>query len=189
MQVALLGELRVRTGDDLVALSAPKERAVLEMLALRAGLPVPVELLSEGLWGQGEPPSAAKVLQTYISHLRRALPPGSVVTTTSGYALALDGEGIDARRFELAVAEARQLQEAGEHRRAGDVLREALALWRSRPCPELVEHSWATAEVARLEELRRVAQDELADARLAMGEHALLAGELEAAVAEEPFRE
>ena len=28
-----------------------------------------------------------------------------------------------------------------------------------RPCPELTEHSWATAEMARLEELRREARD------------------------------
>jgi hypothetical protein len=65
------------------------------MLALRCGRPVPADLLCQGLWGEGEPPSAGKVLQTYISHLRRALPPGSVMTTTSGYALALDAEHSD----------------------------------------------------------------------------------------------
>ncbi len=189
VHLALLGPLEVHTDEGLVSLGAPKERAVLEMLALRSGRPVPTESLLAGLWDQGEPRTAPKVLQTYVSHLRRALPPDCVVTTSSGYMLQLEPEALDARCFELAVAAAARLREAGNPRRAAEMLREALALWRGRPCPELVEHSWATAEVARLEELRRVAQEDLADARLAVGDHTRLVGELEAAVEEEPLRE
>ena len=40
-----------------------------------------------------------------------------------------------------------------------------------------------------VEELRRQAEDELADVRLALGEHDRLVGDLEAAVASEPLRE
>lgn len=190
MQVALLGPLEVTSEEGPVALGAPKERAVLEMLGLRAGRPVATEALSNGLWGEVEPPSAAKALQTYVSHLRRLLPPGCLLTTSGGYLLQLGPGSVDTTRFEQAVGEAGRRQGAGDWGGAASLLQEALALWRGgRPCPELTEHSWATAELARLEELRREAEDELAEVRLAMGEHARLVGDLEAAVAAEPLRE
>ena len=162
---------------------------MLEMLALRAGRPVPAELLYEGLWAQNPPPSAVKAVHTYISHLRRALFPGSVVTTGGGYALQVGPGSVDAMRFQQAVDEARQHQQAGDASSAASVLQEGLGLWRGRPCPELTEHSWATAEVARLEELRRETEEELAELRLAMGEGTRMVGKLESAVAAEPLRE
>ena len=188
VRVALLGPLAVHAGPVSVALAAPKERAVLEMLALRAGRPVPPELLSSGLWGESEPASAHKAVQVYVSHLRRALPPDSVLTTAAGYVLQLDAMSVDASVFERTMTEAGQRQASGDQRKAAEMLRDALELWRG-PCPELAEHSWATAELGRLAELRRVAEEELVDARVAMGEHARLVGELEAAVDEEPLRE
>jgi predicted ATPase/DNA-binding SARP family transcriptional activator len=181
--------LEVTSEEGPVVLGAPKERAVLEMLALRAGRPVPAEALYDGLWGEAAPPSAAKALQTYVSHLRRLLPAGCLLTNSGGYLLQVNPGSVDAARFEGAVHEAARRQEAGERAGAALLLREALALWRGRPCPELTEHTWATAEVARLEELHREAEEELAEVRLALGEHAGLVGELEAAVAAEPLRE
>ena len=74
VQVALLGPLEVRSEKGPVGLSAPKQRAVVEMLALRPGRPVTAELLIAGLWGESPPASAAKVLQTYVSRLRGAIP-------------------------------------------------------------------------------------------------------------------
>ena len=162
---------------------------MLEMLALRAGRPVPAALLYEGLWGQSPPPSAAKALHTYVSHLRRALPPASVVTTGGGYTLQVDPGSVDAMRFEQAVHQARQRQRVGDQSLAASILQEGLGLWRGRPCPDLTEHSWATAEVARWEELRRQAEEELMEVLLEMGEGTRLVGELEAAVAAEPLRE
>jgi DNA-binding SARP family transcriptional activator len=41
----------------------------------------------------------------------------------------------------------------------------------------------------RLQELRVIAQEELVDARLALGEHTALSPELETLVAEHPFNE
>ncbi len=188
MHVAVLGPLEVRLADGPVALGGPKERAVLEMLALRAGQPVPTESLWSGLWGDSAPPSAAKVLQGHISHLRHVLPPGAIATEGSGYVLQLDRAAVDASGFE------ERLQEAGRQQGAGNLTEAAgpsagLSLWRGQPCPDLTEHSWATAAVARLEELRRQAEDDLAEVRLALGEHNRLVGDLEAAVASEPVRE
>ena len=85
MQVALLGPLEVRSEKGPVGLSAPKQRAVVEMLALRPSRPVTAELLIAGLWGESPPASAAKVLQTYVSRLRRAIPEPCLMTSGNAY--------------------------------------------------------------------------------------------------------
>jgi predicted ATPase/DNA-binding SARP family transcriptional activator len=182
MHVAVLGPLEVALADGPVALGAPKERAVLEMLALRPGQLVPTQALWSGLWGDSAPPSAAKVLQSHISHLRHVLPPGAIATVGSGYVLQLDRGAVDASRFERSLQEAAEQRDAGNLAKAVGTLVDGLGLWRGQPCPELTEHSWASAAVARLEELRRQAEDDLAELRLALGEHDRLVGDLEAAL-------
>ena len=79
------------------------------MLALEAGRTVSADRLAEGLWGDEPPPSAAKMVQLYVSHLRRALDGNGVriVTHGRGYELQLaDGE-VDAVRVERLLEEAR----------------------------------------------------------------------------------
>ena len=189
VQVALLGSLVVTTDQCDVALGAAKQRAVIELLALRAGRPVSVESLCAGLWGDSPPISATKALQTYVSQLRRVLPPHCLATVGDGYALVIEAGSVDATRFEEALRHSAELRGTGKLAAAVGALAEGLQLWRGRPCPELTEHSWATAEVVRLEELRRGADEDLADTRLALGQHAQVVGDLEAAVAAEPLRE
>ena len=177
MDVRLLGPLEVRLGDGPVELGPRKQRAVLAMLALEPGRTVSADRLAEGLWGDALPPSAAKMVQLYVSHLRRALDGDGVriVTHGRGYALELvDGE-IDAVRAECLVEEARP--------------REALALWRGEPLADLADEPFAAAEIRRLEDLRLRATEMAIDADLAAGRHAELTGELDALVAEHPLRE
>jgi DNA-binding SARP family transcriptional activator len=73
VEVRLLGPLEVRLGDGPVDLGPRKQRAVLAMLALEAGRTVSVDRLAEGVWGDPPPPSAAKMVQLHVSHLRRVL--------------------------------------------------------------------------------------------------------------------
>src|SRR3954469_20273679 len=100
MDVRLLGPLEVRLGNGPVELGPRKQRAVLAMLALEAGRTVSADRLAEGLWGDRLPPSAAKMVQLYVSHLRRVLDGDGVriVTRGRGYELQfVDGE-VDAAR-------------------------------------------------------------------------------------------
>ena len=69
------------------------------------------------------------------------------------------------------------------------MLREALALWRGPPLADLAYEPFAHVEIARLDELRTTAHEELVDAELELGHHAQVVGELEALVAENPWRE
>ncbi|WP_344615888.1 AfsR/SARP family transcriptional regulator [Dactylosporangium salmoneum] len=139
--------------------------------------------------GRAAPPAAVAALQSYVSHLRRRLEPdrgarsrGSVIVSRgSGYAVLLEPEAVDAWRFE------RLLREPGPDPIAR--LGEALALWRGPAYAEYADLPWAEAEASRLNELREVARDQLAAARLAGGESAVLVPELETLVAAAPLRE
>ena len=102
MDVRVLGPLEVRLGDGPISLGPRKQRAVLAMLALEPGRAVSADRLAEGLWGDPLPPSAAKMVQLYVSHLRRALDGDAVriVTRGRGYALQLAEGEVDAVRAE-----------------------------------------------------------------------------------------
>ena len=73
MDLRLLGPLEVRLGDRPIELGPRKQRAVLAMLALEPGRTVSADHLAEGLWGDEPPPSGAKMVQLYVSRLRRLL--------------------------------------------------------------------------------------------------------------------
>jgi DNA-binding SARP family transcriptional activator len=57
--------------------------------------------LIDALWGENPPPSAPKLLQIYVSQLRKTLPPAARVQTRgAGYALELErGSSVDATRL------------------------------------------------------------------------------------------
>src|SRR5690349_6024250 len=76
MEVLVLGPLEARLDGRPVPLGAAKQRAVLAMLALHANATVSADELMEGLWGEHPPPSAPKMVQQYISQLRRLLAEG-----------------------------------------------------------------------------------------------------------------
>src|SRR4051812_47188715 len=147
------------------------------MLALEAGRTVSVDRLAEGVWGDRLPPSAAKMVQLYVSHLRRVLDGdrARIVTHGRGYELQLaDGE-VDAVRAERLLEESRP--------------RDALALWQGEPLADLADEPFAAAEIRRLQELRLRAAELAIDADLSAGRHAELIAELDALVAANPLRE
>jgi len=191
MLVGLLGPLTLVSEDGalLPVPAAPKERAVLEMLALRPGRVVPSAELIDALWGENPPRSASKALQIYISALRRSLPAGTIETSPGGYQLRTDPDRIDATRFERLIRSGSRAVDDHDPAGAAAELGEALGLWRGEPLVELAGQPAGMAERARLAELRRGAEEALVDARLGLGEHAALVGDLEAAVAAEPLRE
>jgi DNA-binding SARP family transcriptional activator len=177
VDVRLLRPLEVRLGDGPIQLGPRKQRAVLAMLALEPGRTVSADRLAEGLWGDSLPPSAAKMVQLYVSHLRRELDGDAVriVTRGRGYALELAEGEVDAARAERLLAESRP--------------RDALSLWRGEPLEDLADEPFAAPEIRRLEELRLRAAELAIDADLTAGRHAEVIGELEALVAANPLRE
>ena len=132
MEFRVLGPLEILDDSGgVVHLRAAKERSLFLSLLLRANEVVSSERLIDDIWGEQRPESAANVIQTYVSHLRRLLQPGRpstnhelIVTQPPGYLLRLEPGQLDRDRFETLVTEARS-QDNPES--AVELLREALA--------------------------------------------------------------
>ena len=196
MDIRILGRLEALDEGRTIALGAGKQRALLALLVLHANQTLSAERLIEELWGEHPPATAAKTLQVHVSRLRKALGGpdgnglgGSVVTREHGYELRLDPERLDAHRFERLVAEGRSALAAGSAQGAVRALEQALALWRGRPLDDLAFEPFAQREIARLAALRIDALEELIAAKLALGRHGEVIGELETLIAEQPYRE
>jgi DNA-binding SARP family transcriptional activator len=188
MELNVLGPLEATDATVPLALGGPKPRALLARLALDANRTVAVQRLIDDLWGDHVPESAGKMVQIYVSQLRKVLPQGVLRTRPPGYVIELDPEAVDVTRFRALHGEGRAALAAGDPQTAAARLREALSLWRG---PALAEFSepFARAEAAHLEELRLVCLEERIEADLAHGRHADVAAELEALVARHPLRE
>ncbi|HEV2360342.1 MAG TPA: BTAD domain-containing putative transcriptional regulator, partial [Acidimicrobiales bacterium] len=160
-------------------------------LLLTPGRAVPVAKVVESLWPEGtagQPEDTTKTLRLYMSRLRQMLPPGALPRPDSrGYRLEVDGSDTDAGRFEelLAVGTRAGMDPA----RTVELLREALSLWRGPALDDCSDEPWATGTAVRLDEMRLTALERLNDARLAVGEHGQMCGELERLVDEHPLRE
>ena len=121
-----------------------------------------------------------------MSLLRKSLGGDVLVTREGGYVLDVSPEQVDAVRFERLAAEAREI--VTPDGRAAK-LREALELWRGPALADLAYEPFAAVEIARLEELRLAATQDLIDAELELGRHADLVPELETLIQEHPFDE
>ncbi|WP_410586404.1 BTAD domain-containing putative transcriptional regulator [Amycolatopsis sp. lyj-23] len=191
VQVDLLGEVRVRVAGGELAVGPPRQRAVLAVLALRAGATVSRSELIDGVWGESAPASVEGSVHTYIHGLRRVLSATGgemLVRTGAGYRLVLEPAAVDVTAVELGVRRARELAGTGENAAAVRVLDECLGLWRGVPLAG-VPGPLAEAERVRLTELRYQLVEERADLMLALRRHRELVAELGEAVLAEPFRE
>ena len=186
IELRVLGPLEAVADGQPVELPGRKPRALLARLVLDAGRVVPVETLVESLWPASPPPSAYKVLQIYVSQLRKALGREPIVTRPPGYLLRVPRDAHDLGRFEALREAAR---EAPDPAQRAKLLRDALTLWRGPALAELREHPFALAAGRRLDDLRLGALEERIEAELELGEHARLVPELETLVDDEPLRE
>jgi YVTN family beta-propeller protein len=189
IEFRLLGPLEVVDDGRPVAAGSPKQRALLAVLLLHRGEAVPSDRLIDELWGERPPASAIKIVQGYVSNLRKALGDEMLLTRGRGYVLQTEPGQTDVDRFESLVAEGRRALVDGDAREAVARLREALTLWRGPPLADLAHQTFAQPEIARLDESRLSALEARIDAELALGEHAQAVGELEALVREHPLRE
>lgn len=193
MRFGVLGPLAVWTdGGAPVPVPGLKVRALLADLLVHEGRPVPADQLVDDLWGDAPPGNAAGTLSAKVSQLRRALelaePDGRslVLTRPAGYQLHVPSEARDAHRFESLIAAAGR---ACDDRVRADCLSEALALWRGPAFADFADEPFTRTALARLEELRLTAQEDRADALLALGEHTALVAELGDLTARHPLRE
>jgi DNA-binding SARP family transcriptional activator len=189
VEFRILGPFEVSSEGDTVPLGGGRQRAVLALLLLRLGEVVSSDQLLEELWAGRPPVSATKVVQNYVSRLRKRLGEGVLLTRAPGYVLRADPQSLDAHRFERLFEEGRRLLAGGDPVLAATALREALSLWRGPALADFLYEPFAQGEIARLEDLRLACLEERIEAELQLGSHAELTGELEALVGEHPLRE
>lgn len=188
MEFRLLGPMEVLDGGKTVALGGLKQRALLARLLVTANRTVSVDRLVDDLWGDAVPDTAAKMVQIYVSQLRKVLPAELLVTRPPGYLVQVDAEAIDLVRFDGLRRAGRAALEAGEPASAAARLREALGLWRGEALAEFGE-PFAQVERNHLHELRVVCLEDRIEAELMQGRHAELVAELAAEIARLPLRE
>jgi DNA-binding SARP family transcriptional activator len=188
IEARLLGPLEIEHAGRPLAVGGRAQRALLARLLIEPNRTVSVDRLVEDLWGESAPATAPKMVQIYVSMLRKALPPGVLVTRSPGYAIELPPESIDLVRFERLRERGRTALAAGSPAAASDLLRQALALWRGPALAEFQE-PFAEIEARRLEDQHLACVEDRVDADLALGRDSSLIGELEALVARHPLRE
>ncbi|GGY67539.1 hypothetical protein GCM10010300_08050 [Streptomyces olivaceoviridis] len=188
MRFGVLGPLAV-WDDEGEPLKVPetKVRALLADLLAHDGGPVSADRLVHDLWGDRLPGNPAGALQAKVSQLRRVVGRERLVRQPPGYRLRLGpADDVDTERFGRLVAEARSV---ADPRVRATLLTEALGLWRGPAYADFADEEFARAARECLGEQRLAVLEERAEARLAAGDHLLLAGELAALVTEHPLRE
>jgi predicted ATPase len=187
LEVRVLGPLEVLARGTPADVGGSKRQALLVMLALRAGRPVEIDALVDGLWGEELPAAPRNALHHHIARLRAALGDGAIVGFPDGY--AVKDARVDVVQFEELLAETRAALREADLRAAADAVESALALWRGPALPGLTRTTWFSAEARRLEALRADAVEEQFEVALALGENRELTPALRAALADNPFRE
>lgn len=189
MDVRVLGPVQVADGDHAITIDSTRERAVLATLAVHAERTVSAARLIEGIWGTDPPETAGNTLHSHISHLRKAIGPEALVTTSAGYRLELPASSIDASEFERLLTDGSAALDAGDPTTAAKAFTEALDLWRGEPFTDLADGEFRLAQERRFGELHLLVRERLASAQLALGGHERAIPDLEAFVAEHPYRE
>jgi DNA-binding SARP family transcriptional activator/basic membrane lipoprotein Med (substrate-binding protein (PBP1-ABC) superfamily) len=191
MEFRVLGSLELWSGGEQIALGGAKQRAVLAVLVLRAGEVVPIRRLVDEVWGDVPPPSAAHTLESYVSRLRQLFNGyGPTLSRRgAGYVIDLHGAGLDVTRFVELHESATFAAAMDDHAGVLEFAASALALWRGPALADVALASAGRAEAERLEELRLRTYELRFDAELALGRHEQAVSELQALVAQNPYRE
>lgn len=138
VEFRILGPLEVVEDGRSVVLGGRKQKVVLARLLMRTNQMVSTSTLIDEVWGDEPPEAVRSSLQSYISHLRKALGDGRIRSGSGGYALSATPEEIDAKRFESLIDQARR-EAFDDPATAAATFGRALALWRGPPFADLAD--------------------------------------------------
>jgi predicted ATPase/DNA-binding SARP family transcriptional activator len=184
LQISVLGPVEVRRDGRPMPVPGGKTSELLVRLALEAGVFVRADRLVDDLWAGAV--TNRNTLQSKVARLRRALgDPSAIASGDRGYKLAVEPDQVDALRVLRDAATARRRLAAAEDRGAAELSAAGLELYRGDLLPSTGD--WAASHRTRLEEARVNLTETLLSARLRLGDDVI--GELEAAVATDPYQE
>ncbi|WP_327748277.1 NB-ARC domain-containing protein [Streptomyces europaeiscabiei] len=138
MRFDVLGPLRVRRGEEELDLGFPQQRALLALLVMRAGRPVPSGEIVDVLWPERAPASARNVVRRYAGSLRRLLEPGlpprapgrRLLRSAGGYVLEAGEDEVDLLRFRALTKRGKRAAATGRSEVASRHFLDALSEWR-----------------------------------------------------------
>jgi DNA-binding SARP family transcriptional activator len=191
LRFSILGPLAAEADDGTALnIARPSQRTTLAVLLTLASQPVTKAALIDALWGDNPPGDPETALRVRIRDLRRALGAHDCLEThQQGYRIRVRPGELDADNFRSLVAHGRAALDGGNTEDSARVLDQACRLWREPPLADLPDTpAMRTAATALLEQLRD-AREWLGDARLALGQHHEVLGQVRDAVASEPLRE
>jgi DNA-binding SARP family transcriptional activator len=157
--IALLGPLYIESEGIERRVPPAKQRALLAGLAVNANDVVPVETLTEAVWGSDSPPSKLETTRTYIHRLRGNLGQAAgqrIVTQTPGYLLRAGTDELDLLKFESLVKAGMKHIAEGDWAAASSRLSEAEGLWRGNPFGDIPSGYARDRYVEYLEQKRLV---------------------------------
>src|SRR5215472_5581591 len=196
LQLKVLGPVEAWRNGTRVGLGEPRQRTVLALLALDPDVAVSRESLIDAMWPRDPPGSAAQLVQTYVSRLRRMVDPGRAARDPAGllvsegtcYRLRVAGDQLDLLAFEQLAADARAAVVACEPGAACDAYELALGLWRGEPVADLgaLRDHPAAVQASRTRAVMVLEYAELADQ---MGRADLVLGHVVDLTAREPLNE
>jgi DNA-binding SARP family transcriptional activator len=175
MLLRVLGPVEVRSARGQAIRLRPRERSVLGVLLLHAGVPCSTGMLVQDVWGDGQPADPGNTLRLAVSRIRRALLPESLIETVGSRAYMADpapGE-LDLHQFQNLLSAASALARDGPSAQEAGLLEQALAVWPHPQSgfPDLPDSLGVREETERLVEQRRAAEIRLTDLHLALGFH------------------
>ena len=195
MRFRILGPVEARAdGGELVQLP-PKPRALLVVLLVHAGRPVSRDRLMAAVWPEGAPPSAPRVIRTYVSALRQSLRVPCqdglprLAALGDAYRLEVAPGDLDMLVFDDLAQRGRRALGDGDAAAAARLLDQALGLWHGPPAGDVIVDGDTGAVLAGLAERRLLAEEDRADAELVLGRDAALIARLRLLVATHPLRE
>ncbi|MEP7203174.1 MAG: BTAD domain-containing putative transcriptional regulator [Ilumatobacteraceae bacterium] len=188
-KVCVLGSISIDASGKPVSIGGEKPRRLLAALILHRNSVVSTDLLMNITWGDDIPDSGLATLQSYVSRLRRALPPPIRLDSQQpGYRLVVEPGVADVDRFETAFAAGLERQGTAGTKTLAH-LDEALAEWRGDAFAEFSDEWWAEAEATRLSELRLQAREARLATLLALGLDEAAASDASALTVDHPWRE
>ncbi|MER6676281.1 BTAD domain-containing putative transcriptional regulator [Streptomyces sp. NPDC000983] len=110
-------------------ITAPRLRGLLALLAAELRSGCSTGRLVEGLWPDEQPERPGKAVQVLVSRLRAQLGADLILSTPTGYRLALDERQVDSAALLLHEAASTERARAGDHADALASAEEGLALW------------------------------------------------------------
>ncbi|WP_328381257.1 AfsR/SARP family transcriptional regulator [Streptomyces sp. NBC_00400] len=166
--------------------TAPRLRGLLALLAGDLPTGCSTERLVEGLWPDAVPERPGKAVQVLVSRARARLGAGVLVSTPSGYRLALADDQVDSSALLLHAAASADRARAGDHAGSLTAAEAGLALWEGTSDGDAGAGDPVAALRAECVPVRGrlVRARALALARL--GRHAEAAGPLAIAASEHP---